>query len=43
VGDTQFGFPVAAVGTDRVLIGAHQNDTGAANAGAAFLFSTNGT
>ena len=38
-----FGNSVAAVGSDRVLIGAYWDDTGAANAGAAYLFSTNGT
>jgi len=38
-----FGYPVAAVGSDRVLIVALYDDTGAANAGAAYLFSTNGT
>ncbi len=38
-----FGFAVAAVGNDRVLIGASQDDTGAANAGAAYLFRTDGT
>jgi hypothetical protein len=37
-----FGLPVAAVGTDRVLIGAYGDDTGATDAGAAYLFSTNG-
>lgn len=37
-----FGWAVAAVGTDRVLIGAHQDGTGAFQAGAAYLFSTNG-
>ncbi|HEY9173937.1 MAG TPA: hypothetical protein VI136_16780 [Verrucomicrobiae bacterium] len=37
-----FGHAVAAVGTDRVLIGAFYDDTGAGNAGAAYLFSTNG-
>jgi hypothetical protein len=42
VGDA-FGISVAAVGTDRVLIGAWQVDTGANNAGAAYLFSTDGT
>ncbi|HEY9171793.1 MAG TPA: hypothetical protein VI136_05870, partial [Verrucomicrobiae bacterium] len=42
VGD-QFGCSVAAVGTDRVLIGAYRDDTGADNAGAAYLFSTSGT
>jgi len=38
----QFGSSVAAMGTDRVLIGALYDDTGAMNAGAAYLFSTNG-
>ena len=38
-----FGQDVAAVGTDRVLIGAFSDDTGTGNAGAAYLFSTNGT
>ena len=38
-----FGYSVAAVGTDRVLIGAYRDDTGATDAGAAYLFSTNGT
>jgi hypothetical protein len=38
-----FGISVAVLGSDRVLIGAYQDDTGAANAGAAYLFSTNGT
>ncbi len=37
-----FGSSVAAVGSDRVLIAALQDDTGATNAGAAYLFSTNG-
>ena len=41
--DDWFGNSVAAVGSDRVLIGAPYDDTGAANAGAAYLFSTNGT
>lgn len=38
-----FGISVAAIGTDRVLIGAHWDDLGAVNAGAAYLFSTDGT
>ena len=38
-----FGYSVVAVGNDRVLIGAYGDDTGAANAGAAYLFGTNGT
>jgi len=35
-----FGRAVAAVGSNHVLIGAHENDTGVANAGAAHLFTT---
>ncbi len=38
-----FGYSVAAVGSDRVLIGAWGDSTQAAKAGAAYLFSTNGT
>ena len=38
-----FGSSVAAVGSDRVLIGAEGDNTGAPSAGAAYLFSTNGT
>jgi hypothetical protein len=38
-----FGWSVAGVGTDRVLIGATLKDINAPNAGAAYLFSTNGT
>ena len=38
-----FGWSVAALGTDRILIGAYTDDTGAAGAGAAYLFRTNGT
>ncbi len=40
--DDEFGITVAAVGTERVLIGAWSDDTGATNAGAAYLFSTSG-
>jgi hypothetical protein len=40
--DDEFGTSVAAVVTDRVLIGAQRDDTGATDAGAAYLFSTNG-
>jgi hypothetical protein len=36
------GRSVAAVGADQVLVGAHLDDTGASDAGAAYLFSTNG-
>ena len=39
----EFGSALAAVGSDRVLIGASRDNTGAADAGAAYLFSTNGT
>jgi len=38
-----FGYAVAGVGSDRVLIGAYQDNTGASDAGAAYLFNTNGT
>jgi hypothetical protein len=38
-----FGSSVAAVGNDRVIIGATGDDTGATNAGSAYLFSANGT
>ncbi len=41
VGDS-FGWSVAALGTDRVLIGAYGDSTGAASAGAAYLFSASG-
>ena len=37
-----FGYAVAAVGADKVLIGANGDNTGASDAGAAYLFSTNG-
>lgn len=39
----QFGATLTAVGTDRVLIGAMNDDTGTNNAGAVYLFNTNGT
>jgi hypothetical protein len=38
-----FGSELAAVGSDHVLIGALGNDTGARDAGAAYLFRTDGT
>jgi len=38
-----FGISVAAVGSDRILVGAYLDDAGAANAGSAYLFNTNGT
>jgi len=34
-----FGYSVAAVGTDRVLIGGLRDDTGARDAGAAYLYA----
>lgn len=40
--DDYFGAAVAAVGTDRVLIGAYWDDTVGNDAGAAYLFNTNG-
>lgn len=42
-GYSLFGWSVAAVGSSRVLIGAYQDNTGTSQAGAAYLFSTNGT
>ena len=41
-GEHTFGFSVAAVGSDKVVIGAHEDDTGAQDAGSAYLFSTSG-
>jgi hypothetical protein len=38
-----FGHSIAAVGADRVLVGAYQDDTATTNAGAVYLFNTNGT
>jgi hypothetical protein len=38
-----FGRPVAAVGADKLLVGAQYNNTGIGNTGSAYLFSTNGT
>jgi hypothetical protein len=38
-----FGWSLKVVGTDKVLIGAYQDDTGATDAGAAYLFNVNGT
>lgn len=38
-----FGYAVAAVGSDRILVSAYLDDAGAANAGSAYLFNTNGT
>ncbi|MEO7676633.1 MAG: hypothetical protein ABIV39_07730 [Verrucomicrobiota bacterium] len=38
-----FSISVAAVGNDRVIIGAPDANTGANRAGVAYLFSTNGT
>ncbi|NJM56108.1 MAG: hypothetical protein HC841_09660 [Verrucomicrobiae bacterium] len=41
--DDWFGSSVASVGNDLVLIGAYADNTGAPNAGAVYLFSTDGT
>lgn len=38
-----FGWAVAAMGSDRVIISARSDDTGAENAGVAYLYGTNGT
>src|SRR5262245_1852522 len=38
-----FGYALTAVGTDRVLISAHYDDTNGLQAGAVYLFNTNGT
>ncbi len=38
-----FGVAVAGVGPDKVIIGASLDDTVSGDAGAAYLFSTNGT
>jgi hypothetical protein len=39
----EFGNAIAAVGTDKVLIGAYRDSVGADNSGSAYLFGTNGT
>jgi len=39
----EFGAAIAALGADRVMIGAPSDDAGAPGAGAAYLFRTNGT
>ena len=38
-----FGSAMAALGNDRILVGAPNDDTTANNAGAVYLFHTNGT
>jgi hypothetical protein len=38
-----FGSAMAALGNDRILVGAPYDDTTATNAGAVYLFHTNGT
>jgi hypothetical protein len=40
--ELSFGSSVSTVGTDQVLIGAPMDDTGATDAGIAYLFATNG-
>src|SRR6185436_762591 len=42
IGDS-FGFSATAVGNDRLVICAINHDTGASNAGIAYLIGTNGT
>jgi len=42
VANDQFGYSVAALGTDRVLIWARYDNTGASYSGAAYLFGNNG-
>jgi len=37
-----FGFSVASLDSDKIIVGAYQDDAGAANAGSAYLFDTNG-
>ena len=41
--DDRFGSAVSSVGTDKVLIGAHRDNTGASGAGAAYLYDLDGT
>ncbi len=38
-----FGYSVATIAPDKLIVGAPNNDTAGSNAGAAYLFSTNGT
>lgn len=40
--EDHFGYAVAAVGNDRIFVGAWGDNTGSNNAGAAYLFTTNG-
>lgn len=40
--DDRFGYSVAGVGTDMVLVGAIRKDLGATDTGAAYLFNTSG-
>ena len=40
--DENFGISVAAMGTNKIIIGANTGNAGASNAGAAYLFSTGG-
>lgn len=43
MGGSCFGSAVAALGTDRIIVGAYLDDLGATNAGRAYLFDTSGT
>lgn len=40
--DDNFGYAVAGVGADKCLVGAYLDDTGALNAGSAYLFNSSG-
>jgi uncharacterized repeat protein (TIGR01451 family) len=37
-----FGYAVASVGSDKVIVGAHGDDAGTTNAGSVYIFDTNG-
>ncbi|MBC8095151.1 MAG: tail fiber domain-containing protein, partial [Akkermansiaceae bacterium] len=43
LGSDYFGYAVAALGNDRVIIGAVGDDTGGFDSGAAYLFDANGS
>ncbi|HPG00424.1 MAG TPA: FG-GAP-like repeat-containing protein [Kiritimatiellia bacterium] len=40
--DDDFGYCVAGVGTNMIVVGAHKDDTGAINAGIAYIFDVGG-
>ncbi len=37
-----FGYSVAGLGADRIIVGAYRDDAGASDAGSAYLYDTNG-